>query len=347
MCGVSSTDLLASSSQGLFSLDCAFPPTAAHRSLLRSLLSLAMPLLILTASVVLSSLLHCLGALTPSETARAWRASLLAVFYLCYMDTTRNSLRVLDCVDIGETAVQSVGAVSELSTYWTEDTSVVCYTGGHAKLLAGLAVPLLLLVTLGMPLLILVQLRRKNSHMGEPSLQPYEFLYRSYRMERQYWEVAVMVRKGLLASLTVFRLSLGPNLQATLALAVLVVAAVVQATQRPFVTGGPDLNRLESMSLACSAFAFFLAVVFNDPHTSPAAAIIVSVTLILCAVAVFGHLVAAFVRELFRGVDAVIEKRGRRSRHKGGLSKGISGRLGADAPDEEQRNEKEIKRTKT
>ncbi|CAD7704619.1 unnamed protein product [Ostreobium quekettii] len=302
-------DLLASGSDGLFSLECAFPRGSAHRATLRTIVNLTMPLATTLAFILLSTVLGWMRGKETAHIAQFWRATMLAVFYVSYIDTTRNALRVLDCVRIDDDVEVAPGVIHGLSAYWTEDTGVECYKGSHLYLTALLAAPLLLCVTLGMPILLMVTQMRRRSTQGRHSYgEPYGFLYRSYRDGCQYWEVAIMTRKGLLAALTVFRLSLGPNLQASLALGILGIAFGAQSIKRPFVEDGANLNALECMSLACSVFAFFAAIIFNDPHTSRAGAIATSLLFVACLVAVLGILVAAFLHELVRGIEGALDK---------------------------------------
>eukprot|EP00803_Ostreobium_quekettii_P007805 evm.model.scf_365.3 EVM.evm.TU.scf_365.3 scf_365:55409-58423(-) len=307
-------DILASGSEGLFSLECIFPYTSAHHSVLRTILSLTAPLAITLSLLLLSAFL---GWLRSTDVSQFQLAIVPAAFYVSYIDVTRNALRVLDCVDIDERIEVSSGGASVFSSYWTEDTNVECYKGIHLYLTTTLAVPFLLSVTLGTPvLLLIVQSRRRNrrgvdSHEGS-TVGTYGFLHRSYRNDCQYWEVAVMTRKGILAALTVFRLSLGSGLQASLALGVLGLALGAHAVRRPFVEDGPHLNRMEAVSLACSVGAFFSAVLLNDPHMSEVGAMLISVGFISCFVGVCGWLVVTLVREVVKGFGAALDNKNRR-----------------------------------
>lgn len=98
-----------------------------------------------------------------------------------------------------------------------------------------------------------------------------------------------MARKALLAAIAVFSFSLGTGLQAVLALGVLAIALALHLMMKPFVSAGPDLNRLETISLSASFLTFLDGLIFNDPHTSQNFEIIVSVVVIgtLAGVTVF------------------------------------------------------------
>ncbi|CAD7698606.1 unnamed protein product, partial [Ostreobium quekettii] len=79
---------------------------------------------------------------------------------------------------------------------------------------------------------------------------------------------------------------------------------------RPFVTWdrAPNLHNMETASLCCSTFAFLTALVFNDPNTSQAGRVVVSVLLIAFGAGVVAYLLMELSREVWRKVDDMLEE---------------------------------------
>lgn len=113
-----------------------------------------------------------------------------------------------------------------------------------------------------------------------------------------------MLRKLCLALIAVFAFSLGPEMQATLAMGVLFFAMSLHLLKKPFVAGRLNLNRMEAMSIFCTFMVFASGIVFDDDHTSSGGKIVTSVAFISSIAGVSLFLLGALARELFRGFKA-------------------------------------------
>eukprot|EP00803_Ostreobium_quekettii_P009943 evm.model.scf_126.4 EVM.evm.TU.scf_126.4 scf_126:87323-93458(+) len=309
-------DFLASGSHALFSLECAFPSTSSiERSVLRTIATAFFPFALFLAFIAMSLVATLLRTMKLinfliKDLISFWHVSFLAILYISFIDMTRNALKVLDCAKVDEEGFGPPGLATALLEYWTEDTGVECYKGRHLALVLALAIPTLALVSLGMPLWLLATLRWRRGRFAGSARGAYAFIYQSYRDEFLYWEVVVMMRKGLLAAITVFRFSLGTTLQATLALIVLDVAVVLQLWARPFVAMKPDLNRMETISLLSSILVFFAGIILDDPNTSTAGALVVSVLMTVAVMGTFLYLLIELVSQLLKGFDRALISRG-------------------------------------
>ncbi|CAD7699503.1 unnamed protein product [Ostreobium quekettii] len=305
-------DQLAAGSNGLFSLECAFRANSnVRRSVQRMVAALIFPFVLITAFFIFSPVVFWLSKRSWKEVFLIWKVSVVSTLYISYIDITRNAFRTLGCTGVDVGGVDSEDYAIALSEYWAEDTEVKCHVGGHSGLVMGLAVPLLLLVTVGMPLWLVATFVRNRNHLDrEARLETHAFLYQSYCKGRRLWEVVIMLRKAVLAAIAVFKQSLGADLQSTLALAVLVAAVVVHLLAQPFVTDGPNLNRMELLSLVGSCVAFFSGLIFNNPKTSSLGSIAVSVTCVSCIVGVFVYLVVNLAAELAQGIDPFLRQKG-------------------------------------
>ena len=305
-CNFFIADLLASSGDGLFSYECAFSTEGpARRSLQRVAINTLLPWMLL-AFFILCSTLASMHKRKKSwaELFYFWNISAISIFYITYIDVTRNLLKILDCTKLDEAWEEPEQNAIALSRYWVEDPEVECYKGGHLALLLGLLVPGLPMITIGMPLWILRTVFWMQKHSSDRSFhEAYAFLHRSYRENFKYWEVVIMLRKALLAAVTVFSVYLGGNLQAILALAILVIAAFAQLLTRPFVTDGPPLNTMETLSLACSILAFLVGLLFNDPRTPKLGRSIASWIFIFSLAIVSLYILRELTRELMKLAD--------------------------------------------
>lgn len=298
-------DLASSGGSGIFSLQCTLPTyDKIPRSVLETLTGVISPFLV----ALLFSSIWALVAFVKKKSwiylLHHWHAVIISVFYFSYINVTRILLRIFTC-----TYVDEEGENLSIATfrYWVEDPDLKCYEGTHLVLVLAVGVPLLLLISIGMPfgLLVVFMLECKGL-IDRRYLWHYSFLYTHYRVEFRYWEVLVMLRKALMAAVAVFAFPLGPDLQALLALGILVIAFGAHVLKMPLVVDGPSLNRLEGVSLSCSYLIFFMALVFNDPNTSPAGKFAVSVILIGALVGVTLYFVIALMGEVSKGINVML-----------------------------------------
>ena len=305
-CNFFIADLLASGGDGLFSYECAFSTEGpARRSLRRIAINTLLPWMLLAFFILCSTLASKHRRKKSwAELCYFWNVSAISIFYITYIDITRNLLKILDCTKLDEAGKEPEQNAIALSRYWVEDPEVECYKGGHLAMLLALLVPGLPVVTIGMPLWILRTVFWMQKHSSDRSFHDaYAFLHRSYHENFKYWEVVIMLRKALLAAVTVFSVYLGGNLQAILALAILVMAAFAQLLSRPFVTDGPPLNTMETFSLACSILAFLVGLLFNDPRTPKLGRSIASWIFIFSLAIASLYILRELTRELMKLVN--------------------------------------------
>eukprot|EP00210_Caulerpa_lentillifera_P003723 g3556.t1 len=212
---------------------------------------------------------------------RLW-LSLLSITYFFYIGLTRDLLRFFACVKIDEDteSLEDAELASPLEdSYWEEDTSVKCYSRRHALVVGILVIPYLCAVSLGYPLgTLYILYSNKNKLDNEDFVGTYGFLYRSYN--QYYWELLVMSRKALIATVAVFAYDLGHNIQGLLCVLILVAALGLHLTFMPFTNEIPQLNTLESWSLSTSIAVFVAGLIFNDPKSKIATEISLSIVAI-------------------------------------------------------------------
>lgn len=209
---------------------------------------------------------------------RIWLV-VLSLNYFFYIGMTRNLLRFFACVKIDEEGVPDTESRLD-GYYWEEDTSVECYDRRHALLVGILVVPLLCAVTIGFPVGTL-SILLANSHRldNEEFVKTYGFLYRAYDI--YYWEILVILRKGLIAAIAVFDYGLGENIQGLLCVMVLGVSLSLHLMFVPFTKEMPKLNRLETCSLSATIAVFLSGLIFNDSKTNNDTKVFLSVVAIL------------------------------------------------------------------
>lgn len=251
-----------------------------------------------------------------SYIARHWTVTLFSVLYISYIDMTTNMLRIFRCIDVDSADEICPKCVVATSTYWVEHTDVECYQGDHLKLLMSAGIPLTLAI-IAMPLWLLAVFSLSTDDEGRVCAPTYGFLYSSYRARRQYWEIVVLLRKAFLFGITIFGHSLKINLQAILAMGVLLLSLAMQIMFMPFVdnvdgTEGTksflSLNSLESLSLSTSIFFFFSGLLFNDPETSGWAKVAISVALILAFLGTFALILRQLWQEVADKIDIFMEE---------------------------------------
>ena len=276
-----------------------------RRSLRRIIINILLPWMMLVFFILCSTLTSFyVRRKSWAELFHFWRLSAVSILYISYIDVTRNLLKILDCTQLDEARQEPEQNAIALSRYWVEDPEIECYKGVHLAILLTLLVPGLHLVTIGMPLWLLrMAVWKQKGSLDYPSCDAYAFLHQSYQDNFKYWEAVIMLRKASLAAVTVFSVYLGGNLQAILAMAILVIAAFAQLLARPFTMDGPALNTMETLSLACSILAFLVGLLFNDPNTPKLGRSIASWIFIFVFLIAFLYILSELSRELMKLFD--------------------------------------------
>ena len=268
-------------------------------------MNVLLPWMLVTFFILCSTMVSLAMKKKPwAELFYFWRISAFSILYISYIDVTRNLLKILDCTKLDEAGQEPEQNAIAMSIYWVEDPQIECYKGSHLAMLLALLVPGLPLVTIGMPLWHLRTVLWMQRHSGDCLFHDvYAFSHQSYRQKFKYWEAVIMLRKALLAAVTVFSINLGGNLQAVLAMSILVIAAVVQLLARPFIVEGPALNGMETASLTCSILAFSVGLLFNDPRTPKLGRSLASWIFIFALLITVVYILTELTRELIKTVD--------------------------------------------
>lgn len=219
-----------------------------------------------------------------------WIIVSIAIAFFAYNGITEELMRTINCVTMENFSRDSNPfrglAVVPSGRVWAEDTNLTCFQGQH--IVTGVVGSLgLLFFSFGFIVFIAVLLWSNKHKVNDLQfLSRYGFLYRAYKTDAEtiYWEAVVTLRKALIGAVVVYAYPLGPNLQAILAVGVLILALIAQMIWKPFKEfrtkscGGcfrncewlnsADLNLLEAFSLVLSLITFYSGVVFNDPNTS-------------------------------------------------------------------------------
>lgn len=293
------SDFVSSGGAGLFTFQCIFPNgPQLRRASAQTLVSAFFPFAVTFFIFVIWTIKAAVKKKPWSYLWFHWCVTILAVLHFFYIELTRNLVGIFNCTRVDNPDEVDHSFAIATARYWIQDPNIICYENSHMVLTCVVGVPLLMLVSIGMPIgLLIIFIKDLQQQRNSVDAAPYAFLYRSYRDECQYWEVIIMLRKGLLAVLAVFAFSLGPALQSTLALGVLFCASGLNQWKRPFVERGPNLNLMEDISISGSFLVFFMGLVFKDENTSRAGEAVASVVLIAALVGVISYLLLALMRE--------------------------------------------------
>lgn len=216
---------------------------------------------------------------------------LVAVLFFAYQNVTEELMRTVNCVDLDKVQKPPYETFAiATDSYWAEDTSLKCFEGDHQMLAFILGIPGLIFFAFGIPfsLLLFLLLNKHRAFKENDFINTYGFVYQNYNESHIYWEVIILLRKGLIGAIVVFGYEAGANLQGIMALGVLIVALVVHFIAVPF--RYKVLNVLEGMSLVVSITTFYSGIVFNDSNTSTAAEILLTVLLLIANISLVFYL---------------------------------------------------------
>jgi len=225
--------------------------------------------------------------------------------YFSYIDLMRELLRMINCVPVDSEVVKNDHPYQEYSIFtgekvWAEDTSLVCFRGDHRP--TGIAGYIgLILALLVIVFIIAWQRLNKENETNTEFVARYWFIYQAYRKEwyTRPWEAVILARKIVIAAVVVYSFQLGPSLQASTCVGVLLFAHTLQVVLRPFkvdvnhqyvpeyagaflktihapgqatkwieINNSLSLNALESVSLLSSILVFYSAIILADSKSS-------------------------------------------------------------------------------
>ncbi|CAD7697135.1 unnamed protein product [Ostreobium quekettii] len=239
---------------------------------------------------------------------------LLAVVFFSYQSLTEEFMRTLNCVELDNERSnvgipeEYVGFATARDSYWAEDTAKVCYEGMHAVLAFVIGIPGLVVFSLGVPAFLLGFLLM-NNHRGRlldrDFLNTYGFVYQNYDEDHRYWEVVILLRKGLIGAIVVFGHEAGANLQGVMGLGIILLALVAQTVGRPY--KHKTHNLLEGASLLVTILTFYSGIVFNDSNTSQGAEVLLTTIVLLANIGLVLSFMGAIAVYVDRYVTAKLK----------------------------------------
>ena len=190
--------------------------------------------------------------------AKRFVLTVVSVLYVAYLPLFQTAINVFSCVDVYDAA--TLDGIDISHSYWTEDTSVRCFSGSHATLVFSVAIPLLVFailfpVSLGMVLII----AKKKGILGSPWIQKtIGMQFRGFKEAFVFWDCIVLLRKALIAVIATFSHSLRTSLQGHLLIVLLLIVLYLHIMVSPFKAELEALNLLESASFFCQLVYRFL-----------------------------------------------------------------------------------------
>eukprot|EP00210_Caulerpa_lentillifera_P003173 g3032.t1 len=330
--------LLASIMNGsnLVPLDCSYDQQTDEgtpRSIQSLWLRIALPFMILLVLLVAIFLYYTVKQPKPATGGvhSRWTGSCatycimvtIVVIFYSYIDVTSEFMRSINCIKVDEDSeTNQTFETNENTTFyalatgrrfWAEDTDLRCFKGNHTAT-GVFGILGMIFFSLGVIVFFPIWiLRNKVSVEGKTRVNAdscfiarYGYIYQGYDCKRDLaiiWETVVFIRKAMIAAVVVFAFQLGANLQAILALGVLILALIAHLIVQPFDEYKPEdssdvsivsrvpnvplypdreegnwakfnnkvsMNWIESASLINSIIVFYSGILFNDSNTSEA-----------------------------------------------------------------------------
>jgi len=199
-----------------------------------------------------------------------WRAragqSLVVLAFVMHASVSKAALQLLACTGVAPSSYQpESGSTPDLAdvtqSRLVAQPDVRCDDAGTTARRLALGVPVLVLCSVGLPIGAALALRGRRDRLawGGDVRRMWGFLYTGFRLEAgaEAWEESVaMLRKLLLAAVTVVLAPSGPIVQSVAALLVVVEAALLRERVRSYESAA--LNSLETMGL-CAAIVTLLS----------------------------------------------------------------------------------------
>ena len=183
------------------------------------------------------------------------------------------------------------------------DMSQQCWTGDHLMYVLTVSLPSLIIWGIGMPALAIIMLRRyyvANSLFEVRTLSIYGFLYNGYRFSTYYWEIIILYRKCLIVFILVFLGLVSIQVQALVALLIMMVSLGFHMKRLPF--DKPNLNMLESQSIIAASITIYCGLYYLSGSLNEALKITFFAIIILVNIFFFVTWLAVFINEFTRNI---------------------------------------------
>lgn len=234
--------------------------------------------------------------------------TMITTIYITYFDLTQVAVRVFNCVVVYD----NIDPFSKLFTRsWIADTDVECYKGSHI-VLVGIALAILMLVSIGFPLFCSLALYVKKDEVHTLRSSAHDtlsFLCGRFKEGFIYWECVTMIKKSLLSIIIVFSYSLGIQAQGLLILMVLGFFLYLHLICYPYDERLRSLNYYEGGSLLVSCTVYTLVQFFNVPTLSNSSRKVVSISLIVVSVGFVGIMLYKICQNIIKFLKGILESR--------------------------------------
>eukprot|EP00736_Rhodelphis_marinus_P004900 Rmarinus@m.7032 len=179
--------------------------------------------------------------------------TLIVILFFLYPTLSSEVFMLLNCRDLGD------------RSFLLESMDIECYTEDHIKQLQFVFIPGLVLYVCGIPMLAFYLLYRNRHHLSEPLVAAkYGFLYSGFEVEFFWWECWIMLRKTVVAFITVFMTGFAVTVQGLCLLGFLVVSMTLHVYAQPY--NNDFFDNLESLSLASSFLTIYAGLYFYQPE---------------------------------------------------------------------------------
>jgi len=195
--------------------------------------------------------------------------STVMILYLTYPNILKSTLSLLSCQRLDDG-----------NSHLNEDFSIECWTNTHVLWVIGVALPSILIWGIATPLIILRAMMKNRKTLNKKMFYlKFSYLINGFHDKYYYWEFLILYRKLILTILVAFLQSADKNVQALIALALLIVFVVIQLKFKPFCVDG--FNKMEVRSLFCSAVITYFGLFYVSEDLSDTSEALVTTTLIL------------------------------------------------------------------
>ena len=200
--------------------------------------------------------------------------SLMALWYITSASVIKTTLSVVLCVRVynvldgtqNDEKIIDTTKYEEIS-YWAVDTSLRCFEGQHLMLVIWI-LPFVSIVYVGLLIFFVFILTSPKELLDHPDRWVYRttgFLYRGYGSGwRRYWEVAIVLRKAIIAFL-VFCAHRFDSLGFITSLAIFILLAMgLQIVVMPYRKEFDALNKIDLSALFVSHLTILIASILES-----------------------------------------------------------------------------------
>eukprot|EP01016_Furgasonia_blochmanni_P056216 TRINITY_DN9546_c0_g1_i4.p1 TRINITY_DN9546_c0_g1~~TRINITY_DN9546_c0_g1_i4.p1 ORF type:complete len:565 (+),score=53.96 TRINITY_DN9546_c0_g1_i4:66-1760(+) len=192
-----------------------------------------------------------------NETKCDLLCAILVVLYFYTAPIQRATINMFNCINISQSP-------NLPERYLHSNYQVACSDSRYLKYLWMIPIPTAIIILTFLPLMVFIKIRNIHKRHQEDEINNilvFGFIYSGYKREVYFWEFFILFRKLILILMIIALCEMPQGFLSLVVLSIIAVSYQLQRRYLPYLS--EDLNKIEGLSLMCSAVIVFSTAMYN------------------------------------------------------------------------------------